>query len=154
MAWRFVCQPKECGGLGFKELLSWNKALMFQWVHDFSTNNQHFVLLQWIHKYKLQYTDIWQVQGKATDSNWWLKLFQITDEVYNAMAPETLQALLLEPINRKTQGVYDCFSPLAPLKPWLELVWNQFHVPKTSFISWLACLNRLQTKDIVLRFNT
>lgn len=30
---------------------------------------------------------------------------------------------------------------------WLPLIWNKFYIPACSFISWLACRERLSTKD-------
>ena len=36
---------------------------------------------------------------------------------------------------------------------WLPLIWNKFHIPACSFISWLACRERLLTKDRMLLFH-
>lgn len=30
---------------------------------------------------------------------------------------------------------------------WLPLIWHKFHIPSCSFITWLACRERLLTKD-------
>uniref|UniRef100_A0A2P2IQZ4 Reverse transcriptase zinc-binding domain-containing protein n=1 Tax=Rhizophora mucronata TaxID=61149 RepID=A0A2P2IQZ4_RHIMU len=37
---------------------------------------------------------------------------------------------------------------------WFELVWGSCQFPKHSFIAWLAILNRLSTKDRLLRKGT
>ncbi|KAJ9557121.1 hypothetical protein OSB04_011735 [Centaurea solstitialis] len=34
IAWNVVCQPRECGGLGFKDLTTWNRALIAKNLWD------------------------------------------------------------------------------------------------------------------------
>jgi len=34
---------------------------------------------------------------------------------------------------------------------WYKLVWGSLHIPRHSFIAWLALLNRLTTKTRQLR---
>lgn len=53
VAWSVVYQPKARGGLGIKELLSWNKALMFNWVCDLDFAYNTLARLQWVCRYKL-----------------------------------------------------------------------------------------------------
>ncbi|XP_019085551.1 PREDICTED: uncharacterized protein LOC109126452 [Camelina sativa] len=39
-----------------------------------------------------------------------------------------------------------------PLVPWSEVIWFKEHVPRYSFIAWLAMLNRLPTRDRLRRW--
>ncbi|XP_019092327.1 PREDICTED: uncharacterized protein LOC109129138 [Camelina sativa] len=40
----------------------------------------------------------------------------------------------------------------SPMVPWAEIVWFKQHVPRYSFIAWLAMLNRLPTQDKLHRW--
>lgn len=36
--------------------------------------------------------------------------------------------------------------------PWIQAVWQQLHIPKCSFLLWMALKNRLYTRDRLLNF--
>lgn len=36
--------------------------------------------------------------------------------------------------------------------PWPSLIWHKDSIPRCSFICWLACNNRLRTKEKLLRW--
>ena len=38
----------------------------------------------------------------------------------------------------------------APMVPWYEVVWFKEEIPRCSFVTWLAMLARLPTRDILL----
>lgn len=48
-------------------------------------------------------------------------------------------------VNLRT--IWESIRRRGTSQPWIPLVWNKFHIPSCSFISWLACRNRLSTKD-------
>lgn len=48
--------------------------------------------------------------------------------------------------------VYASLHACKPKVRWNSLVWSSFHVPKTSFLSWMMCHNSLPTKDRVAKF--
>ena len=53
-------------------------------------------------------------------------------------------------ISRGKYKAADVWSVIRPKKEnvtWHKLVWSIFNVPKHAFLSWLAVLNRLPTKD-------
>ena len=47
----------------------------------------------------------------------------------------------------KAAEVWSAIRPKKGKVTWHKLVWSTFNVPKHAFISWLAVLNRLPTKD-------
>lgn len=48
--------------------------------------------------------------------------------------------------------VYNSFhSPILEV-PWHVLVWSNYHPPRCSFVAWLACRNRLPTKERVSQY--
>jgi hypothetical protein len=42
---------------------------------------------------------------------------------------------------------YDFFRPVGSIVPWDRVVWEQWSLPKYSFILWLAVLGKLKTRD-------
>ena len=53
----------------------------------------------------------------------------------------------------KLRVVWDSIRRRHTPQPWLPFVWNTFHIPSCSFITWLACRGRLSTKDNQVFFN-
>ena len=48
LAWEAVCEPKRCGGLGFKKLEVWNKAACLKYIWAVS-QKQDNLWVKWIH---------------------------------------------------------------------------------------------------------
>ncbi|KAG2314218.1 hypothetical protein Bca52824_017340 [Brassica carinata] len=40
----------------------------------------------------------------------------------------------------------------SPVQPWSEVIWFKQHIPRNSFISWIALLRHLQTRDRLRRW--
>lgn len=53
VSWKQICEFKECGGIGIKEVFSWNKVCFFKvlWKIDFYYN---FFWVYWIYNYCLK----------------------------------------------------------------------------------------------------
>lgn len=79
VAWSQVCYPRQQGGLDFKEVLSWNKALIFQYFCDLAQPGT--MLHEWVQAYKVCGCNLWSVQPKSGDSLAWKRLLNIRDEV-------------------------------------------------------------------------
>ena len=50
-------------------------------------------------------------------------------------------------LNVKMGVIWDSFRRRGVSFPWLPLIWNKLMIPSCSFITWLACRDRLSTKD-------
>lgn len=48
VAWKTVCLPKEEGGLGFRNLTAWNKALLSKVIWDFQSKADS-LWVRWVH---------------------------------------------------------------------------------------------------------
>ena len=55
-------------------------------------------------------------------------------------------------LNVKMGVIWDSFRRRGVSFPWLPLIWNKLMIPSCSFITWLACRDRLSTKDRVNLF--
>ncbi|KAK3193376.1 hypothetical protein Dsin_024686 [Dipteronia sinensis] len=67
ISWSDICLPKKEGGLGIKDLSSWNKALMIRhlWILIYGTNN---LWSSWIKAYHLKGTNLWEAKALYTCS--------------------------------------------------------------------------------------
>ncbi|XP_074361988.1 uncharacterized protein LOC141702189 [Apium graveolens] len=52
----------------------------------------------------------------------------------------------------KISDIWNSIRTSNDLMPWADFVWNSFSIPKCSFITWLAILNILLTRDHMLMF--
>ena len=55
--------------------------------------------------------------------------------------------------SQKMSVVWESFRHRPSPKAWIPLLWHKFHIPACSFISWLACRERLLTKDRMRDFH-
>ncbi|KAJ9536715.1 hypothetical protein OSB04_un000100 [Centaurea solstitialis] len=58
VAWSTVCKPKECGGLGFRRLAVWNRALIAKnlWA---IISDRDCLWVSWIRNYSLRHAVFW-----------------------------------------------------------------------------------------------
>lgn len=57
------------------------------------------------------------------------------------------------PRKERLQSVYEGFHPFAAKVPWYFVVWSSYHIPGSFSIVWIACNDRLPTKDHVSQYN-
>ncbi|KAK2652934.1 hypothetical protein Ddye_012790 [Dipteronia dyeriana] len=74
--WSDICLPKKEGGLGIKDLSSWNKALMIWhlWILIYGTNN---LWSSWIKAYHLKGSNLWEAKAPSTCFWNWRKLLYL-----------------------------------------------------------------------------
>lgn len=75
-----LCLPKHQGGLGLKSLAKWNVALMTTHIWSILTN-KNSLWVRWIHAYRLEDRNFWDVPLKQ-DASWgWRKLLRMREEI-------------------------------------------------------------------------
>ena len=76
VSWQAICHPKAEGGLGLKDILSWNQACISQNIWSIITKYGS-LWIAWVEAYVLKASSIWQV-APAQNSSWsWRKLLQL-----------------------------------------------------------------------------
>ena len=61
MSWNTVCLPKAEGGLGVKDMLSWNRACVLKNIWSIITQAGS-LWIAWVNAYILRGRSFWQVQ--------------------------------------------------------------------------------------------
>ncbi|KAL0284166.1 UNVERIFIED_CONTAM: putative ribonuclease H protein [Sesamum radiatum] len=76
VAWSDVCRPIEEGGLGIRDILALNKALMSRHLWNVIQNNQSSIWVKWITHTHLRHKSVWTVDLKG--GSWgWRKLLRL-----------------------------------------------------------------------------
>ena len=76
MRWQDVCLPKAEGGLGLKDILSWNTACMIKHIWQIFAQ-AGTIWIAWIYAYILKERNIWQISVTQNNSWNWRKLLQL-----------------------------------------------------------------------------
>ncbi|KAJ9535959.1 hypothetical protein OSB04_un000877 [Centaurea solstitialis] len=80
VAWATVCRPKECGGLGFRRLATWNRALVVKNLWSL-VSNRDCLWVNWIRNYALRNMGLWTAR-KNNRWSWVLtKMMGIREDV-------------------------------------------------------------------------
>ncbi|KAK9713338.1 hypothetical protein RND81_06G020700 [Saponaria officinalis] len=81
VAWADVCQPKKCGGLGFKDLHKWNLAALAKYVWWVESKADH-LWVKWIYSIYLKGRN-WQFYQPSSCSSWsWRKICYVKDQFW------------------------------------------------------------------------
>ncbi|KAL0348162.1 UNVERIFIED_CONTAM: hypothetical protein Sangu_1044000 [Sesamum angustifolium] len=76
VAWEQVCRPKEEGGLGFRNILVINQALMLKHLWKLIQNGRNSIWADWIIKHRLHKKTLWTFHG-STGSWGWKKMIKL-----------------------------------------------------------------------------
>lgn len=72
VSWKQCCLRKLDGGLGFKELLSWNQCATYLQVWRIIKNDEDSIWLSWFHKHMLRNRAFWTMEIPS-GSSWGLQ---------------------------------------------------------------------------------
>ncbi|KAL9667139.1 hypothetical protein QQ045_001488 [Rhodiola kirilowii] len=129
IAWITVCLSKDHGGLGVKNLLIFNKALLLGQVWDLCLKKDAF-WIKWMNNYYFRNQSLWEVVER-NHHTWGLK---------------KMLRLRSNAMHCVHKGAYEILADKGTSEWWTALVWNFLSLPKHSFCTWFAIMNRLQMK--------
>uniref|UniRef100_A0A803PTB6 Reverse transcriptase zinc-binding domain-containing protein n=1 Tax=Cannabis sativa TaxID=3483 RepID=A0A803PTB6_CANSA len=146
VAWDDVCQQKKDGGLGIKRSEEWNKAAMCKYIWVIA-NKQESLWLRWVHSVYIKREEWWGYSASIHSIWYWKKLVALEDNLKTIQDP----AIFQEQKYHISAG-YTLFKPSPNRVSWSHEVWARLNIPKHSVILWLAMLNRLKTKERLMKF--
>ena len=147
VSWKNISYPKVDGGLGFKDILSWNRASIIQNIWAIFTK-AGTLWIAWIKAYMLKGRSIWSISATQNNSWSWRKMLQLRPLARKFVKLEN--GVEKWKFLGKKYSVTDVWEELRPKQdkvPWHKFLWGSMAIPKHVFISWMAILNRLPTKD-------
>ncbi|KAK9726401.1 hypothetical protein RND81_05G212800 [Saponaria officinalis] len=89
MKWQYFTKLRCEGGVGIKEVLSWNKAFLLKWLWKLVLSPPS-LWLAWADAYLLNGESIWNVQTKATSSWVWSDILHVRDDLLLVLRPPSL----------------------------------------------------------------
>ncbi|KAG6530434.1 hypothetical protein ZIOFF_012668 [Zingiber officinale] len=181
VAWHDVWLPKKEGGLRLKSLSIWNCATVGKNIWFLLTSYES-LWDAWIRANKLRTLSYWGIIKPPDASWCWRKLLDLrsmckglfsyclgsgmhfkfwTDPWLRDVWHDNHRHFIDSDIiswKLTTSGIYsiasayEYFWPKKPVVTWYNLIWGSSHVPKCSFIAWLAIKGRLATRSRLLRW--
>ncbi|GJZ33992.1 RNA-directed DNA polymerase, eukaryota, reverse transcriptase zinc-binding domain protein [Tanacetum coccineum] len=76
VAWKQVCKPKDEGGLGIKDLSTWNEVLMAKHLWNVASRKES-LWVKWINKVRLKGCSIWEVETDVNSSHGWKQILSL-----------------------------------------------------------------------------
>ncbi|XP_052207161.1 cell differentiation protein rcd1-like isoform X1 [Diospyros lotus] len=123
VSWKDVCLPKCEGGLGLKDLKSWNSGLLIKILWDIHRKDTLWV--QWIHHEFLHSISIWQRQARNDDSLLMKRMMLIRDSMCEVRGSAEVAMSLLESWANgprfDVQVAYEFFLPKGQVKEIISI---------------------------------
>ncbi|XP_074283206.1 uncharacterized protein LOC141607754 [Silene latifolia] len=133
VGWDRVTMPKAEGGLGIKRASTWNIASIGKLVSWIYTKSDR-LWIKWIDNVYLKGSS-WHDYTPANDSTWtWKSICKVKERIKdgfidNVWAPHQKGYTI--------GNGYDWLLGNHTKQQWTAIVWNNWNIPKASFISWL-----------------
>ncbi|GJS49209.1 hypothetical protein Tco_0599330 [Tanacetum coccineum] len=80
VAWELVCLPKDEGGLGIRRLELFNSALLVSHIWNLLSSKES-LWVKWVHAYKLNGRNFWDVPIRGNMSWSWRKILQLRPSI-------------------------------------------------------------------------
>uniref|UniRef100_A0A803Q0T2 Reverse transcriptase n=1 Tax=Cannabis sativa TaxID=3483 RepID=A0A803Q0T2_CANSA len=145
VAWDNVCESKATGGLGITKLESWNKGAMSKYIWAIA-NNQESLWLRWVNSVYIKGQSWWSYSA-SVHSNWyWKRLVALKNQILSLHDSAEFQRH-----KYVIKAGYKMFNTPKPNTHWSKEVWSRMNTPKHSIILWLVMLNRLKTKERLIK---
>jgi hypothetical protein len=143
IAWQKVCRPKTKGGMSIIDLTVWSQVQLLKMLWNIHRKADNLWIC-WIHSYYIKGADVFDMRCKQSFS-WVMKSILSQREVFRRI-------MRLPAEDFKARKVYMALLEDEPVVPWSNLMWNNIARPRAQFTLWLACLDRLATRERLHRF--
>ncbi|KAE8668369.1 hypothetical protein F3Y22_tig00112343pilonHSYRG00209 [Hibiscus syriacus] len=145
VGWGQICSLKSEGGLGLKDLALWSKSCCLLLIRNILAN-EGSLWIAWLQVYCFKVESYWEV-GCKPQYSWILnKLLRLRDDASRLFSPSANLSLI------KSKWIWDNIRISREKVSWHKIIWFPSHIPKFSLISWMVILDRLPTRDRLIRF--
>lgn len=147
VAWADICNSRRNGGLHFVSLCHWNQTNLLKLLWNLCGKADN-LWVKWVHAYYIEESNIMTAAVPNTCS-WILKrILNCRPLVRNC---EVWNKLLGGDVF-KTRLMYATLRGERVDVPWKGLMYGGFARPRARFTLWLACQDRLATKERLCHF--
>ncbi|XP_039065800.1 uncharacterized protein LOC120211293 [Hibiscus syriacus] len=141
VSWDFICFSKAEGGLGLKNTKIWNIACTIDLIRKILAGDGS-LWVAWLNSYVFKDQDLWNFVAGSNVSwsvNRILKL------------RSTLLSIFSSSCSLRLRDIWESIRIKRGKVPWQNLIWFPMRIPKFSLITWISLLNRLPTRDRLLK---
>ncbi|XP_021715738.1 uncharacterized protein LOC110683654 [Chenopodium quinoa] len=149
VSWHRMTLPKVCGGWNITSLGDWNKAAICKILWDLAHKSDN-MWVKWVHTYYFNNRNIWTATIPKKCS-WVLKKILTCKDIIDDIGG---WSSIVKNGKMSIAKLYARIQPQAPTVEWKRSVFNNQAAPKSIFITWLALLDKLATKDRIFKWNT
>ncbi|XP_039019830.1 uncharacterized protein LOC120151446 [Hibiscus syriacus] len=136
VSWEIICLSKSEGGLGVKNIKSWNRARLISLIRKILAGDGS-LWVAWLKAYVFKEHDFWQFRAAANVS--W-SIGRILKSRAEALP-------ILSVGSPQVKEIWDLIRSKGQNISWHKIIWFPLHIPKFSLIAWMALLNKLPTRD-------
>ncbi|XP_039014188.1 uncharacterized protein LOC120144105 [Hibiscus syriacus] len=136
ISWGKITLPKSEGGLGLKNIRTWNRACLLSFIRKILAGNGS-LWVAWLKAYLFKEHEFWQFQAGVNVSWSIRRLLKLQTEASPIISANPVQ----------TRDIWDLIRFKEQKVTWHKLIWFSLHIPKLSLIAWMIILNRLPTRD-------
>ncbi|XP_075474412.1 uncharacterized protein LOC142505350 [Primulina tabacum] len=149
IAWSSLCKPLADGGLGLKDLRSWNRALLAKTLWNIHSKKDS-LWIKWVNHIYSCFGGVWSWSSKHDDSPLIKNILLIRDELIRVNGNEEAAIARLQGWFSKSGGIaraYDYFIKAKGKWPWKPILDKSCIIPKHRFVLWLLAHSKLMTRD-------
>jgi hypothetical protein len=145
VAWDHVCSSKAHGGLNLIFLEEWNQANLAKLLWNIN-NKADSLWIRWIHSYYIK-QDHLMIMSVNNSFSWvWKAILKQREALLQIQGCEQLKSKII------TRKVYQLLRGDHLSVAWKATMYHNIARPRAIFIFWLACHDRLATKDRLRKF--
>ncbi|XP_074277614.1 uncharacterized protein LOC141601250 [Silene latifolia] len=148
VSWEKVCSPKNEGGLGIRDSLSWNHAAigkLIWWIYI----KPDSLWVKWVNNIYIKGTP-WDQYTPKSDTSWYWRTICKVKEKYSTGYSNG--QWLAQPTGYTMSSGYHWIRKKQPQVPWHFYIWNSWCLPKHHFINWFIVREALMLKDKLFSF--
>ncbi|XP_060210228.1 uncharacterized protein LOC132637097 [Lycium barbarum] len=151
VAWDKICMPKKNGGINIKGCSKWNIASVGKLLWQVASKKD-ILWVKWVNGIYLKSEEnIWEHIPPGDCSWYWKKLNSLKTQMVDWYQGDRYK---LTPTGAySVSRSYETMLGTMPRFGEADLVWSKIMIPRQRMIVWLACQNRLLTKERLTRLN-
>lgn len=92
VSWDQMCSPKVAGGLGFRNIVQWNKASLGKYIRALETKQDSF-WIKWIDFVYLKNAKWWNYTPQAGASWYWKKICMVKEQIKQYYSQEEISSM-------------------------------------------------------------
>ncbi|CAN1304729.1 LINE-1 reverse transcriptase homolog [Linum perenne] len=147
VSWEKTALPKLEGGVGIKDLSSWNMACIARHIWTLMLCSGS-IWVAWIKYYRIRVRDFWTCEANSNNSWVWKQILKARRYVLPFITYDLDRSPLWNGnLKFSISSAWNDLRPSAPTVSWYRVVWGKPLIPRHSFICWLTMQDRLPTKQ-------